>query len=344
MLFLSIHCRQQSADREGKNAEKPPVAVEVVEVVKGQLNREIEVSGVVSGINEAYVVSQTQGIIQRVKFEIGDSVSKGDLLVRVDNQIPRLNLDQAKIRLDDAKMTFTVTQTLFNKGSASKAEFTKAKSAKASAKAAYESALKTYNDCFIKAPISGRVSLKEPAVAIGNFLATGARIARIVDISRLKLEAGVGEREVSYIEEGAKARIRIPAACNQKEYDGKVTAVAAGSDPKSGSYTVLTTWDNTCEHRVKSGMSARATIKTVKEEPVLLVPTAAIFEVESRDALYVVTGGRAALRFISAGRKVNNRTEILDGIKEKEKVILTGITALSKGDRVKATLIKGSEE
>lgn len=347
IIFITVifcSCDRKLNDAGQGVAEKPPVAVEAVRIGRGLLNREVEASGIIAGINEAYVVAETQGIIQSVRFEIGDSVPKGNVLIKVDNQIPKLNLEQARIRHEDAQLTLNVTKTLYEKGSASKAEYTRAQSAEASAKAAYESALKAFRDCIIKAPISGHIAYKDPAVAIGNFLAAGTRLARIVDISWLKLEVGVGEREISFIENGAKSTVSVPAACRDKIFEGKVKAVAAGSNPKSGSYTVLITWENTCDRRLKAGMSAKVVIETAREEPILLIPTAALVELDGRDAVYIVSRNRAAVRFIAIGRKKDNRTEVLDGVEEKDLVIVSGLSGLAKGDRIKPTVVGESGE
>ena len=103
VMIVLIGCGRPGGGRPGgppggfgETAEVTPLAVEALTVTRGELVRNIEAAGIVSGINEAYVVSETQGIIEGVSFDLGDRISRGQVLVTVDDTIPRLNMEQAK--------------------------------------------------------------------------------------------------------------------------------------------------------------------------------------------------------------------------------------------------------
>lgn len=339
IVFLAVLAGCDRPVQDAVPLDKEPVAVEAVEVTKGALQRDIEASGVVAGINEAFVVSETQGLIKSVSFELGDSVKKGSVLLRVDDQIAKLNMEQTAEQNETAQMNLKVTEKLHAKGSASKGELVRAQGAAKGAKAAYEAARKAYRDCTIRAPISGHIAAREPTVAVGNYLAAGARIARIVDIHKLKLEVGVGEREVSFVEEGADVGVRVPAACQKKTFEGSVKAVAAGSDPSTGSFTVVVTWDNTCDSRLKAGMSASARIATRQEDPVVLVPAAALVAQGANQSVMLAAKKKAARRLVKVGRTVGGRVEILEGLEGGETVILSRLGSLATGDPVEPTIV-----
>jgi membrane fusion protein (multidrug efflux system) len=313
--------------------------VEALTVTRGELIRNIDAAGIVSGINEAYVVSETQGIIQSVSFELGDRISKGEVLVQVDDTIARLNMEQAMEQLEIAKLDLEATEKLFNDGSASRAELARARSAVNGTQALYQSALKTYRDCTIRAPIGGYIAEKESGITLGNYLSPGLRVARLVDISSLKAEVAVGEGQISLIAEGAPATVLIPAAGRQTLFDAKVSAVAAGSDPATGSYPIIVTWNNPAGSAVKSGMSATVTIETQAQEPVVLIPSAAIVEQAGQIFVFTAEADRAAQKPVQVGRRIGNIAEILNGLKEGETLIISGLTALRRGARVRATVI-----
>ena len=319
--------------------EAKPLAVEALTVTRGELVRNIEAAGIVSGINEAYVVSETQGIIQSVSFELGDRVSKGEVLVRVDDTIPRLNMEQAKEQFEIAKLDLEATERLFNDGSASKAELARARSAANGAQALYRSALKTFQDCTIRAPIGGYIAEKESGITLGNYLSPGLRVARLVDISSLKAEVAVGEGQVSLVTKDAPATVLIPAAGDQKLFQATVSAVAAGSDPATGSYPVIVGWKNPVGDTVKSGMSATVTIETKAQEPVVLIPSAAIVEQAGQSYVFTAEANRAAQKPVQVGRWIGNSAEILDGLEEGEALIISGLTVLRRGDPVEPSVI-----
>jgi membrane fusion protein (multidrug efflux system) len=320
-------------------AEARPLAVEALQVTRGELVRNIEAAGIVSGINEAYVVSETQGIIQGVSFELGDRVSEGQVLVKVDDTIPHLNMEQAKEQFEIAKLDLEATEKLFDNGSASKAELARARSAVNGAQALYQSALKTYRDCTIRAPIGGYVAEKENGITLGNYLSPGLRVAKIVDISSLKAEVAVGEGQVSLVAENAPATVLVPAAGDQKLFEATVSAVAAGSDPATGSFPLVVVWKNPVGIAIKSGMSATVTIETQTQEPVVLIPSAAIVEQGGQSYVFTAEADRAALKPVQIGRRIGNIAEVLEGLEEGETLIISGLTSLRRGDPVQPSVI-----
>jgi membrane fusion protein (multidrug efflux system) len=344
--FVLVGCGGAGGGRPGGppgSAQGPqevmPLAVEALAVTRGNLVRNIEVSGIVSGINEAYVVSETQGIIQNVSFELGERISKGQILLKVDDTIPRLNMEQAREQYEIAQLDLEATERLFNEGSASKAELARVRSAVNGAQARYQSALKIYQDCTIRAPIGGYIAQKESEITLGNFLSPGGRIARVVDISSLKAEVAVGEGLVGLVAQGAPAQVLIPAASEQKLFEASVSAVSAGSDPATGSYAVIVTWKNPVGTTVKSGMSAIVSIETQAQAPVVLIPSAAVVVQAGQSYVFTVEADRAAQKPVQVGRRIGNIAEILDGLTEEEILIISGLTALRRGDPVKPTVI-----
>ena len=314
------------------------LAVEALTVSKGILNKYVEASGVISGINEAYVVSEAQGIITSVNFDLGDRIEKGQVLLKVDEKIQQINLEQAKIEYDNAQLDYAAAKNLFDAGSASQSELNKANIALSSAKARYESALKAFNDCTLTAPISGLIAEKDNTVALGNYLNGGTRIARLVNISALKLEIAVGESEVGLLSEGAEAEIFIPT-CSRIENRGRIDAIAAGSDPATGSFPVIVTWDNRCPGIVRAGMTASVKIRTNETEPSIIVPSSAIFTQQGTSYVYLEKDGIASLTEVSPGRALGNRTEIESGLTGDETIIISGISSIREGTAVNPSII-----
>lgn len=346
-VLLLSSCFRETDDDAGpgsswnqteNQSEPKALAVEALTVSRGILNEYVEASGIISGINEAYVVSETQGIITLVNFELGDRIEKGQVLLKVDDKIQQINLEQAKIEYDNARLDYDAVQNLFDAGSASQSELNRANISLSGAKARYETALKAYNDCTLTAPISGLIAEKDNAVALGNYLNGGTRIARLVDISALKLEIAVGESEVGLLSEGAEAEVFIPT-CSRIENIGQIDAIAAGSDPATGSFTVIVTWDNQCPNIVRAGMTASVKIRTNEREPGIIVPSSAVFTRQGTSYVYLEKDEAASLTEVSPGRVLGNRTEIESGLSIGEKIIVSGISSLREGTPVNSRVI-----
>ena len=323
--------------QETTEAEKPPTPVEAIRVTNGLLSREIQASGVTAGIHEAYVVSETQGTITSVELTLGQHVELGDLLVHVDDRVQKIALEQARNAASAAELNLNVTEKLFEDGNASKAELTASRTGASGALAQLESSWNAYDDCRITSPISGYIAQKAEIIEPGNFLPPGTLVTRVVDLDSLETTVSVGEMEVGILEKGMPARIRVPAA-GDREFPGIVRAVAAGSDPATGSYPVEVIWKNSPNRLVKSGMSARVTIRTTSPDSALMIPAGAIVEKDRKEAVFVALDGKAKLRFVETGRIAGNRVEIPNGLNPGDILLVTGITALSRGERIATTI------
>ncbi len=341
ILTLLAGCSRSSQSETPPSSAQAaqPIAVEALEVTQGTLISEIKGSGTISGIREAMVVSQTQGIIEAVSFELGNQVSKDDVLVQVDSEIARLNMEQAREQLENARIDYQTKENLVEKGGASRADLLRARSALRGAEARYKQAQKAFEDCSITSPISGFIAEKQPTATIGNYLSPGMQIAKVVDLSALRLRISVGEGVIGQIREGSQATVIIPAACEGKSHIAEVVAIAAGSDPGTGSYPVILEFENRCGPAVKSGMSAEATIIPAVEAQHLIIPSVALARRNGEDVVFVADGGKARVQPIQTGRRIGNRVEVLEGLQSGDLLIISGITSLSDGDAVNSTTI-----
>jgi RND family efflux transporter MFP subunit len=308
-------------------------------VARGALVDDVRSSGVVTGVREAFTVSETQGLIRSVGFNLGDKVVEGQELLRVDDRIAELNMDRAKEQYEAARLELDATEKLAAVGRSSPADLTRARGNASGAKAQYETALKTFNDTRLRAPISGVIASRDEVATVGATIAPGVRVARIVDTSSFRLAVGVGEREVGLIEPGAKAKVYIPAALGEEFVEGTVSAIGAGSDPGTGSFPVVIAFRNGFGGRIKSGMAATVSIQARETTPSVVVPSAAIVRRGSASAVFVEENGKATVREVVPGRRSGVRVELLSGLAEGEKLVVSALTRLRQGAPIQATMV-----
>ncbi|MGD9938709.1 MAG: efflux RND transporter periplasmic adaptor subunit [Clostridia bacterium] len=323
---------------EGEQSEDT-IAVEALTVSRGALVDDVRASGVVAGVREAYTVSETQGLVKAVSFNLGDKVAEGQELLRVEDRIAVLDMDRAREQYEAARLELDATEKLAASGRSSPADLTRARGNASGAKAQYETALKAYNDTRLRAPISGVIASKDEVATVGATIAPGVRVARIVDTSSFRVTVGVGEREVGLIEPGATARVYVPSALGEEFVEGTVAAIAAGSDPATGSFPVVIAFRNGFGGRIKSGMAATVSIKARETSPAVVVPSAAIVRRGTSSAVFVDDNGKVAVREVVAGRRSGVRVELLSGLAEGEKLIVTALTRLRAGTPVAATIV-----
>jgi membrane fusion protein, multidrug efflux system len=337
IIFL-VSCSRGGTREDVSETGENPLSVEGVTLTKGVLIEEVSISGVIEGGREASVVSETEGVIQNVSVTLGDRVAEGDLLVQVDDTVARLNMEQTRQQLETARIDLRTKEELLRSGGVSRADLARSQSAAAGAEARYRSAVKVFEDCSIVSPFDGYIALIGQGISKGNYLGRGSVVVRVVDLDTLKLKAGVGEQLISLVRRGSGAKILVPAACGDQLMEGRVSAVAAGSDPSTGSFIVEVEWENRCGESARSGMSASAVIEPAGQEPRLLVPTASIIRRGGTTAVFMIDNGIARLVSVETGDSLGNRTVVASGLNEGDTVLLTGIGALSDGDRVSVSL------
>lgn len=314
-----------------------PVAVEALSVSRGALIDTVSASGTVQGANEALVIATAQGYIEKVSFVPGDRVKEGQELLKIDDGLAAIKLEQAKDQLDSATLTLRANEGLVDSGGVSASALSQARSAASSARAAYESALKAFNDATIRAPLSGIVASREEGITVGNAISPPNRIARIVDDSSFRITVGLGEREIGLVEVGAAVRVFVPSALGNEAVTGTVRSIGGGADPATGSFPLVIEFPNKWKDRVRSGMSASVEIAARSQSPAVVIPVAALVRRDKRYAVFVEDDGFARVRPVSTGRRYGVRTEILTGLEEGETILVSGFPRLRDGTPVAVT-------
>jgi RND family efflux transporter MFP subunit len=350
--LLFVACGAGSEGDNGGSAASPkprsespeqPIAVEAVEISEGYLTTEISTSGVVSAAREARVVSQTQGVIERVSFELGNRVEAGEPLVAFDDAVERSNVEQARAQYESAQLELRTTEQLRESGDASEAQLAQARAQAAGARAALAQARERLENRTVTAPISGLVALRGDGVKPGNYLTAGRTVAEIVDLSTLEIELSLGEREVQLVREGLPATVAVDACESLQQ--AEVAAVAAGSDERTGSYTALVRWDNQCGEAIKAGMNATVTVRTARQgEEVLIAPTTSIQSGEESQFVWVAREGAVTRREVTVGAQLGARTEITGGLEIGDVVIISALGEMGEGQAVEVSVIGTSRD
>ncbi|TVQ20454.1 MAG: efflux RND transporter periplasmic adaptor subunit [Spirochaetaceae bacterium] len=319
-------------------ASLPPLPVEVVAAERTRLVPDIGASGMVSATREVTIVAETQGVVQAASFELGEPVEAGQVLVTFDSLIQVLTVEEARQALTSAELTVATTERLVGTGNASQAQLTQARGALAGARARLAQAEKALADRTLIAPFDGLVAARSPSVEPGNFVSAGVMVARIIDTSRMEIRLSVGEREIRYLRVGGAAFVSIPAA-GPGEIRAEIAAIAAGSDPQTGSFPVVVRWQQPPNTLVRAGLSARVRIPPVGAPTRLVVPAGAVITRGDERSVFVAAAeGVAERRVVTVGEREGERVAILSGVEPGELVVVSGLRTLAHGDRVAPTV------
>jgi len=331
-LFFLCACNGKKQDTA---TEAEPLAVNAVIAKNAPIQDETVCAVLLQGIKKATLYSQTIGTILRISASLGDNVNAGQTLLSTENSVQTANLEQAKGALEEARLNFSASERLYNNSNGiSKAEFIRSQNLLLASQTALASAQKTFDDTKITAPFDGIITNVNDIVQKGNNISVGQPLFSIVDISKLKANISVGEKEIGKIKKGATAIVKISAT--GEELSGTVSAISAGSDFQTGTFTVETVFKNS-DFLVKDGMSGVISIQTGEPRIAIALPSSVVVNGRS---VFVVRGGRAHNLFIEFEQVSGGKILVKKGISQGDTVIVSGITQISENDALSISIVE----
>ena len=181
----------------------------------------------------------------------------------------------------------------------------------------------------IAAPVGGVIT--QLSLIEGMMVRAGLSVGRIEQINPVRIVAYVSEDGLQYVRGKTELRYVLPGG--EVRGPAPVSFLSSLLDPERNAYTLELTVPND-DGRLKPGMKAAVELSEEAELSALAVPQYAVLEEGSRRYVFVVEDGVAKKREIKTGRTTPSYYEVLSGISEGESIAVTGINALTDGERV----------
>ena len=363
LTFIIVAAVILSVSGCGKPDDVPTGAastnVTVSEVKTQTVEETATYTGELKAAESTSVSVKVSGVVESVYCEIGDYVSAGDILMQIDKtdyltQYNQANtaylsvlsqskalIDSAQIEYNNAKINCDNQKVLYDNGAISKIAYdsavtrfenakinlnsAKEQSGLNSAKAALDAAENSLGYTTVYAPISGYVSTKNANV--GQMASPGVEIFSIKNTSTVNAQLNVAESVISKVSVGAKAIVNVKSI--ETSVEGVVKIASPTKNLQTGMYNVSITIDNP-EDVLKDGMFADITLTLSDAVDALVIPSDAIMEDESRQKyIFLADDGVAVKKEVVTGIITEEYTEILKGVKEGDKVIVSGKEYLS---------------
>jgi RND family efflux transporter MFP subunit len=337
---------------------QPPMTVDLVKVSRASLQAYVEVVGSLIGAQTVDVVPRAQGRLQSIQVRIGDPVTRGQVLAKVEDQELREQLRQADasfevaratIRQREADLSFARTnldrnKSLFDRSllprqslddaearyQASQAQLDLAQAQLAQAGSRREELRINLGNTTVNSPVTGFVAKR--FVDPGAYVTQNVTLLSVVDISIVRLIVNLVERDLSKVSVGAGAAVTVDAYPGES-FTGRVARVAPVLDPATRTAEMEVEIQNP-SGRLKPGMYARVRLISANKENALVVPKAALVTSQDRRGVFMVQKGQAVFRPVSLGLEEPERVEVLDGLKEGDEVVTTGASSLRDGAKV----------
>ena len=324
--LLLAGCGQQnsgSASSEPQQEQLP-----LVSVVKASTER-VPQTSVYSSTVQANVTNniapQSGGRIQKLNVEIGDFVSKGQVLAEMD----RVQLDQAELKLRNDETELERVRTLLAQGGISQADFDQMELACNVSRSSYRN---IEENTILCSPVAGVVTARN--YDRGDMYAMAQPIYTVQQITPVKILVAISEADYSRVRKGDKVSLTADALPG-KTFSGTVGRIYPTMDAATHTFNAEVLVPNS-GRELRPGMYARVTV-SFGDNVSITVPDTAVSKLQgsgTRTVFIVGEGNAAELRVVTLGRHFDGKYEILSGLQEGDLVVVKGASSLRAGQKV----------
>ena len=341
-LILTAGCGK---DKETSKDTSPAIEV-TLSTPSAADSTFIAASGKIEAVQNANLSTRMMGYVTDTYVNVGDKVSKGQLLLRINSADISAQSAQVSASITEAKAAFKNAEndynrfkTLYEQNSASQKEMDDITANYEMAKARLEAANQMKNQVNaqlaysnIKAPFSGVITGK--FINKGDMANPGMPLISIETPGKFQVTALVPESEITKIKEGTSANVLVKST-NQL-LTGTVTEVSTSAENTGGQYFVKVILDKT-DAKLLSGMytSVQFPVEKSTETKRILVPESALVKQGQLTGLYTIGNDNVAiLRWLRTGKTFGDKVEVLSGLAADEQFIVAAEGKLFNGAKV----------
>ncbi|KQQ23530.1 hemolysin secretion protein D [Methylobacterium sp. Leaf123] len=343
----------------------PPPGVTVAKPVVREIVEQDQYTGRFDPIEFVEVRARVTGYLDKILFQDGVNVKKGEVLFLIDRRPYKAALEQAQAALTSARARLSFTQTdleraqVLSRGGNISEQVTDqrrqaSQTAQAdvdSAEAALRNAQLNYDFTEVKSPINGRISQR--LVTEGNIVSTDQTIlARIVSLDPVYFGFTVDERSflkyqgslgigMGQTQRGKGAPVQIALSGEEKPTrKGTLDFVDNRVDNQTGTMLLRATVENP-DGFIKPGLFGIVAMPATKPFQGILIPDEAVSANQDKRIVYVLgEGDKVAARTVKLGPLVDGYRVVRDGLKGDELVVINGVAKVRPGAQVKPETVE----
>jgi len=327
----------KSADADGKDGEdgedgedenkEQAIPVEVTELSRGDIEALLRFSANLEAESQVQVFSQARRLITERLVEEGDRVTKGQLLVRLQDDEQRSVIEKIKSQLAKEEREYDQQKRLFSQQLISEQQFNDATYELDQLNISLRDAERELGYTEVTAPIAGTITAR--MVSLGDQVQIGQHLFDIIDFDSMVARIFVPEKHLGLLRRGLTARLTAQASA-ARIYTGTVNRIAPIVDPKSG--TVKVTVDVGSQQGLRPGMYVDVDLVTATHNEAVLVPKRAV--VYDNDQMFIFRLGderRVERIFIEPKLADKFFVEPFEGVTAGDQIVVAGQAGLKDG-------------
>jgi membrane fusion protein, multidrug efflux system len=308
------------------HAAIPPEAVAISPVKADSLHAIVEATGSVTAAQGVTLNAEVAGTVRRITFESGQFVKAGEVLVELDNDVEKAQLQAAEANAALAHSNLESSRPLLSSGAISNNAFLAQDAQAKSADAEIARLRAMVGKKTIRAPFAGTIGLRQ--VNLGQFVGNGTPIVSLQALDPMYVDFTLPQQRIADLNVGVPVHVSTDVFPDKID-EGQLTAINPEIDASTRTIKVRATFKNP-DGRLRPGMFARVQVLLPGSEAVLLVPATAISYAPYGDSVYVVEPSKdgkeqiARQKFVRLGQARGDYVVVTKGLSAGENVVIAG--------------------
>ncbi len=320
MLFCTtfIACSDNSEKEEDNK-----IGVIIQEVKKNTDDEQISFSGTIEASQTTSLSFSVVGTVEKVYFDEGSHVSKGSLLAEINSETYKNAYQIALSSQKQAEDAYKRLEPMYKNGTYPEIKMVELETSLQQAKSNALIMKKNLDDCKLYANANGVVGKK--LIEPGMSAVPGNPAFILMDINKVFVKVPIPENEISKIKKGNKAKIQI-TALDEMFREGTIEEIGVMANPFSHTYDIKIALNNS-NLQIKPGMVCNVDLTGLEKRTNLIVPSNSVLvDEEGVNYVYVTNENltKAIKKEVKIGAFTKNNLEILYGLTQEDKVIISG--------------------
>lgn len=329
----------EAAMQAGASFQPPPEAVTSIVAQRDQWAATMGVIGTMEAVHGVTVSADLPGVVERISFESGQSVSTGDVLVELDTRQERAQLASLEAQSELARVNYGRMQQLVNAGVISRMDYDQATSQQKATEANVAEIRATIARKTIRAPFSGILGIRK--VNLGQYLAAGAPMVVLQSLNPIYVDFGVPQQTAAQVKVGSKLRVASEDLAGHG-FTGRVTALDSVIDETTRNVQVQATLANP-EGKLRPGMFVQVDVGVGASRAAITLPASAISYAPYGDSVFVITDLKdpkgqtyrgVRQQFVKLEGSRGDQVAVISGVNPGDEVVTSGVFKLRNGAAV----------
>ena len=329
----------EAAMQAGASFQPPPEAVTSIVAQRDQWAATMGVIGTMEAVHGVTVSADLPGVVERISFESGQSVSTGDVLVELDTRQERAQLASLEAQSELARVNYGRMQQLVNAGVISRMDYDQATSQQKATEANVAEIRATIARKTIRAPFSGILGIRK--VNLGQYLAAGAPMVVLQSLNPIYVDFGVPQQTAAQVKVGSKLRVASEDLAGHG-FTGRVTALDSVIDETTRNVQVQATLANP-EGKLRPGMFVQVDVGVGAGRAAITLPASAISYAPYGDSVFVITDLKdpkgktyrgVRQQFVKLEGSRGDQVAVISGVNPGDEVVTSGVFKLRNGAAV----------